>query len=128
MGRPLGSRNKKTLLLEAEAKAMLAGTADGPRAVPTLTRVMHWHLDRADRELAKPDGGDPAVIERAYAEARATAAILAPFQSPRLSAAAVGQVTKLTVIVKGGLPPRDTAANAPFEVPVPRPGLQILQK
>lgn len=110
MARPLGSRNKKTLLLEAEAKAMLAGTADGPRAVPTLTRIMRWHLERADAERAKPDGGDPAVIERAYAEARATAAILAPFQSPRLSAVAVGAVTKMIVEVKGGLPPRDTRA------------------
>ena len=110
MARPLGSRNKKTLLLEAEAKAMVAGTADGPRAVPTLSRVMRYYLDKADLELAKPDGGDPAVVERCLGEARATAAILAPFQSPRLSAVAVGAVTKMVVVVKGGLPPRDTRA------------------
>jgi hypothetical protein len=39
--------------------------------------------------------------------------MLPPYQSPRLSAVAVGQVTKMTVIVKGGLPPRMIEAPAP---------------
>jgi hypothetical protein len=43
---------------------------------------------------------------RAYAAlAMQAARDLAQYQSPKLSAVAVGQVTKLTVIVKGGLPP-----------------------
>jgi hypothetical protein len=108
-GRPLGSRNKKTLARLAEAAAVAAGAADGPKAIPSLTRILRWHLDRAAGELAKPSP-DPAIVSAAYAEARATAAILAPFQAPRLSAVALGQVTKMTVIVKGGLPPRDTRA------------------
>jgi hypothetical protein len=34
---------------------------------------------------------------------------VAQYQSPKLSAVAVGQVTKLVVVVKGGLPPRNTS-------------------
>jgi hypothetical protein len=109
-GRQLGSRNKKTLARLAEAAADAAGTADGPRAVPSLSRILRWWLERADREIAKGDAADPAVIERAYAEARTTAGILAAYQSPRLSAVALGQVSKMVVVVKGGLPPRDTRA------------------
>jgi hypothetical protein len=105
----LGSRNKKTLLLEAEAKAMLAATADGARALPTLSRIMNYFMAKGDAEAAKPDG-DPAVIEKAYGEARLAAIALAQYQAPRLSAVAVGQVTKLVVVVKGGLPPRNTRA------------------
>jgi hypothetical protein len=96
----------------AEAQAIAAGTADGPKAIPTLTRIMRWHLDRADAEMAKP-GGDDAIITAALAEARLTAAALAPYQSPRLSAVAVGQVTKMTVQVIGGIPARPKSAIAP---------------
>jgi hypothetical protein len=111
-GRPLGSRNKKTLARLAEAQAIAAGTADGPKAIPTLTRIMRWHLDRADAELAKPSP-DPAIISAAYTEARTTAIALAQFQAPKLSAVALGQVTKMTVVVKGGIPPRPlTQADA----------------
>ena len=109
MPRPLGSKNKKTLMLEAEAQAVLAGTANGVRAVPTLTRIMVWHLSRADSEIAKGDAADPAVIAASFSEARLTATVLAQYQSPRLSAVAVGQVTKMIVTVRGGLPPRDTS-------------------
>jgi hypothetical protein len=41
-----------------------------------------------------------------------TATALAQFQSPKLSAVAMGQVTKMTVIVKGGPPPRKIEAPA----------------
>jgi hypothetical protein len=113
-GRPHGSKNKKTLLREAEAAAAFAAAgAEGPKAVPTLTRVMRWFLDRADAEMAKPDGGDPAIISAALVEARTTAMALAQFQSPKLSAIAVGQVTKMTVIVEGGLPPRKLTVDDP---------------
>jgi hypothetical protein len=84
----------------------------GPKAIPSLTRILRWHLERADAELAKPDGGNPDVISQAYTEARSTAAILAPFQAPKLSAVALGRVQKMVVIVKGGLPPRQTEAPA----------------
>ena len=66
-GRPPGSRNKKTLARLAEAQAVAAGAPDGPKAIPTLTRIMRWHLDRADAELAKPSP-DPAIVSPAYAE------------------------------------------------------------
>ena len=109
MARPLGSKNRKTLLREAEAKAMLAGTAGGPKALPTMTRILKWHLDRADREQAKGADANPAIIEAAFAEARTTANMLLQFQVPKLSAVAVGAVTKMVVTVRGGLPPRDTS-------------------
>jgi hypothetical protein len=49
---------------------------------------------------------------RAYAALATQAARdLAQYQSPKLSAVAVGQV-KMTVIVKGGLPPRKIEASA----------------
>jgi hypothetical protein len=111
-GRAPGTRNRKTLARLAEAAAVAAGAADGPKAIPSLTRILRWHLERADAELAKPDGGNPDVISQAYTEARSTAAILAPFQAPKLSAVALGRVQKMVVIVKGGLPPRQTEAPA----------------
>jgi hypothetical protein len=49
-------------------------------------------------------------------QARATAAILAPFQAPRLSAVALGAVTKMEIVVRGGLPPRRTG---PASLPAP---------
>jgi len=67
-----------------------------------------WHLDRADAELAKPGGGDPAIISAALGEARTTAGILAAYQAPRLSSVAVGGFTKMIIEVVNGLPPRDT--------------------
>jgi hypothetical protein len=122
MGRPFGSRNKKTLARLAEAAADAAGTADSIRAVPSLSRILRWWLERADREIAKGDAADPAVIERAYAEARTTAGILAAYQSPRLSAVALGAVTKMIVEVKGGLPPRNTSSAPAIAPPVAESG------
>jgi hypothetical protein len=122
MGRPLGSRNKKTLLLEAEAKAMLAGTAAGAKALPTLSRIMNYFMARGDAEVAKPDG-DPAVIDKAYGEARLAAIALAQYQSPRLSAVAVGAVTKMIVEVRGGLPPRNTSPAQAITPPATEDGV-----
>jgi hypothetical protein len=45
---------------------------------------------------------------------------LAQYQSPKLSAVATGQVTKMTVVVKGGLPPRKIEASA---LPAPLSGV-----
>ena len=77
-GRQRGSKNKRTLALEAEAAAAVA--ADGnPRAVPALTAILKHYLDKVAAEKAKPDGGDEAVISAALMEARITAAALAPY-------------------------------------------------
>jgi hypothetical protein len=111
-GRQRGSKNKRTLALEAEAAAAVA--ADGnPRAVPALTAILKHYLDKVAAEKAKPDGGNEAVISAALMEARITAAALAPYQFPRLSAVAVGAVTKMTVQVVGGIPARKKSAIAP---------------
>jgi hypothetical protein len=111
-GRKPGSKNKRTLALEAEAAAAsITAAADvNPRAVPALTKILKYFLDQAAAEAAKERGGNPTIIAEMLREARATAAQLAPFQSPRLSAVAVGQVTKMVVVVKGGLPPRNTSS------------------
>jgi hypothetical protein len=109
-GRPLGSKNKSTLAREAEAAAAVA--ADGnPRAVRALTAILKHFMDKVAVEKAKPGGGDDAIISAALVEARITATALAKFQSPKLSAVATGQGTKMTVIVKGGLPPRKLVAD-----------------
>jgi hypothetical protein len=106
-GRKPGSKNKATLAREVEAAAAADG---GLRAVPSLTKILKFFLGQADAEAAKEGGGNPAIISAALVEARITAAALAPYQSPRLGAVAVGQSTKMTVVVKGGLPPRDTSS------------------
>jgi hypothetical protein len=90
--------------------------------VPALTRILKYFLDRADAEAAKEGGGNPTIVAEMLREARATAAQLAPFQSPRLSAVAVGPARTMTVIVKGGLPPRNTAIEAPA-LPAPPGGV-----
>jgi hypothetical protein len=89
--------------------------------VPALTRILKYFLDRADAEAAKKGGGDPTIVAEMLREARATAAQLAPFQSPRLSAVAVGPVRTMTVIVEGGLPPRNTGIESPT-LPAPTRG------
>ena len=48
-GRQRGSKNKRTLALEAEAAAAVA--ADGnPRAVPALTAILKHYLDKVAAE------------------------------------------------------------------------------
>jgi hypothetical protein len=122
MARTRGALGKKTLARLAQAKvAAGAADADAPRAVPSLTRILAWHLDRADKEIAKGDAGDPAVITAAFAEARLTAQILAQYQAPRLSAIAVGGIQRKIVEVVGGLAPRSIEPPAPLAlVPMPR--------
>jgi hypothetical protein len=48
---------------------------------------------------------------------------LAQFQSPKLAAVAMGQAAKMTVIVKGGLPPRDTRALPAIAPPATESGV-----
>ena len=68
-----------------------------------------------------PGGSNPDADEakfRAYAQlATQTARDLAQYQSPKLAAVAMGQVTKMTVVVRGGLPPRPEAPAVPALVP-----------
>jgi hypothetical protein len=47
---------------------------------------------------------------------------VAQYQSPKLSAVAVGQVTKLVVVVKGGLPPRNTSSLPATALPTAESG------
>jgi hypothetical protein len=64
-GRRPRSKNKATLRREAIITAGVAaidGSEVDPRAIPTLTRVMKYFLDRAEEEMRKKDGGDPKVI------------------------------------------------------------------
>jgi hypothetical protein len=87
-GRKPGSKNKATLAMEAAAAAALGGDAD-PRALPTLTRILRYFLDRAEAEASKAGGGDAKVVCEMLREARTTAAQLAPFQAPTFRAVAV---------------------------------------
>jgi hypothetical protein len=78
-----------------------------------------WHEEKRDGQVVRVND-NPNMDEdkfRAYAAlATQTARDLAQYQSPKLSAVAVGQVSKMTVIVKGGLPPRNTS-SAPAIAP-----------
>jgi hypothetical protein len=86
-GRKPGSKNKATLAMEAAAAAAVGGDAD-PRALPTLTKILRYFLDRAEAEASKPGGGDAKVVCDMLREARTTAAQLAPFQAPTFRAVA----------------------------------------
>jgi len=72
-----------------------------------------WHEEKRGGKVVRVND-NPNMDEdkfRAYnALAMHAARDLAPYQSPRLTAAAVGQVTKMVVTVRGGLPPRDTSS------------------
>jgi hypothetical protein len=87
-GRRPGSKNKATLALEAAAVAAVGGNAD-PHAVPTLSKIMKYFLDKADEEARKQGGGDVKVVCEMLREARTTAAQLAPYQAPTFRAVAV---------------------------------------
>lgn len=138
MARPKGSKNKKTLDREERARAELAAR-DLERMPGGVRRKLAKEKleDLADifagqaahyqnagwRSVQNVDGrvgkanNNPNYNEESYrywtAMYKDTLRDLAPYQSPRLSAVAVGTVTKMVVIVKGGLPPRDTSDPAP---------------
>jgi hypothetical protein len=99
-GRKPGSKNKATLAMEAAAAAALGGDADAAaaaalggdadaRALPTLTKILRYFLDRAEAEASRAGGGDAKVVCEMLREARTTAAQLAPFQAPTFRAVAV---------------------------------------
>jgi hypothetical protein len=83
-GRKPGSKNKATLAMEAAAAAAVGGDA-GPRALPTLTKILKYFLDRAEAEASKAGGGDAKVICEMLREAQTTAAQLRPPPSPDIS-------------------------------------------
>jgi hypothetical protein len=87
-GRKPGSKNKATLAMEAAAAAAVGGDAE-PRALPTLTKILRYFLDRAEAEASKAGGGDAKIVCEMLREARTTAAQLAPFQAPTFRAVAV---------------------------------------
>jgi hypothetical protein len=64
--------------MEAAAAGAVGGDAD-PRALPTLTKILRYFLDRAEAEVSKAGGGDAKVVCEMLREARTTAAQLAPF-------------------------------------------------
>jgi hypothetical protein len=103
-GRKPGAKNKATLAMEAAAAAALGGDAD-PRALPTLTKILRYFLDRAEAEASKAGGGDAKVVCEMLREARTTAAQLAPFQAPTFRAVAVSTPV-----------PQDKAQEEPSEI------------
>jgi hypothetical protein len=52
-GRKPGSKNKATPAMEAAAAAVVGGDAV-PRALPTLTKILRYFLDRAEVEAVVP--------------------------------------------------------------------------
>jgi len=103
-GRKPGSKNKATLVMEAAAEAAVGGDAD-PRALPTLSKILRYFLDRAEAEASKAGGGDAKVVCEMLREARTTAAQLAPFQAPTFRAVAVSTPV-----------PQDKAQDEPSDV------------
>jgi hypothetical protein len=85
-----------------------------------------WHEEKRGDQVVRVND-NPNMDEdkfRAYAaQAMHAARDLAPYQSPRLSAVAVGQVTKMVVTVKGGLPPRDTSSLPAIASPAAESGV-----
>jgi hypothetical protein len=146
MGRPKGSLNKATLerierakaeqqrqaeLDEAEAHAAVesvqaAAASRKPLARDVLEEMMllfrgHAVLHRQPSPGQPPNSNADEQKFWKYGMAAAQIARdLAQYQSPKLSAVATGQVTKMTVVVKGGLPPRKIEASA---LPAPLSGV-----
>jgi hypothetical protein len=140
MPRPKGSKNKVTLqreFIERERMNLIAAMPAHQRRKLAKERVEEfankfsdlaeiygpypeWRVE-GDRKV----NANPNYNEESYRYYSALAARtfldLAQFQSPKLSAIAVGQVSKMVVVVKGGLPPRDTT-TAPA-LPAPENGV-----
>jgi hypothetical protein len=136
MGRPKGAKNKTTIARaaawEREMASRRAGLAKAPPlAKERLEELCNIFADRAAKHqpgewlsVVQQEGKPPVRVnsnpdysEEQYrywiGQYRDTLRDLAPYQSPRLSAVAVGQATKMTVVVKGGIPPRPlTQADA----------------
>jgi hypothetical protein len=121
-GRKLGVPNKATIERREQARiaeenaAMTVGSKPlDPIAGKMLAREVLEDFMVRFRRMALfhevlADGSNPNADEgkfRCYARlATETARDLAQYQSPKLTAVAMGQVTKVTVTVIGGLPPR----------------------
>lgn len=129
-GRKFGIPNKATIERREQARIDVENAAAGtsgdvaeaatvPRkklAKDILEEFMYLFAGMATfYKMASPsEAPNPNADERKFRDyamlATQTARDLAPFQSPKLSAVAVGQVRKMVVVVKGGLPPRDTSS------------------
>jgi len=146
MGRPKGSKNKKTIALEnqriVEQHEREMSLAAGRRvaiklpadrleeignvygALMAYYQPLAWRLvQRADGKVERVNENpnyDEARFDKYAEKAKQAFAEVAPYRQPRLSAVAVGQVTKKTVTVVGGLPPRKLAPPAPVVALVPK--------
>jgi hypothetical protein len=142
MGRPKGAKNKITREREARVQSEIAarelGTGYSRKKLAkermeelmdvALGNVTHyqnrgWHMAQQADGTMKLANINPSYNEEAFrfwwGAAQRCSADLSQYQSPRLSAVAVGQVTKMEIVVKGGLPPRNTKAmpvQAPADV------------
>ena len=83
MGRPKGSRNKRTLLREAEQHvgSLYIKVLDSQCVIETAMR--HFFI-RA--EMGKNSGRRADEVDQDYRQAAALAALAAPYRHPRLSA------------------------------------------
>jgi hypothetical protein len=84
MGRPKGSRNKRTLLREAEqhvGSVYIDQVLDSQYVIETAMR--HFFI-RA--EMGKNSGRRADEVDQDYRQAAALAALAAPYRHPRLSA------------------------------------------
>jgi hypothetical protein len=88
MGRPKGSRNKRTLLREAEQHvgSLYIKVLDSQYVTETAMRhffIRHFFI-RA--EMGKNSGRRADEVDQDYRQAAALAALAAPYRHPRLSA------------------------------------------
>jgi hypothetical protein len=81
MGRPRGSRNKRTLLREAEQQVGSKYTDQVLDSIYVIEQAMQHFFLRA-----KNAGRKQADVDDDYRQAAALAALVAPYRHPRLSA------------------------------------------
>jgi hypothetical protein len=84
MGRPRGSRNKRTLLREAEQNVGSKYTDQVLDSIYVIEQAMQHFFLRA-----KNTGRKQAEVDDDYRQAAALAALVAPYRHPRLSAVKV---------------------------------------
>lgn len=82
-GRKAGIKSKIT---KARTEKVIKLLASGSTPLDAMLRKMNWHLGKADREIAKGNAADMAVVEAALDKADEAAKGAAPYTHPRLAA------------------------------------------
>lgn len=146
MGRPKGAKNKATIEREIRAQAEAAGQFARETGMPKRGELARDRLlERAKIYIGlaafyQSTGWDTQIVDGArvavnrnpnfnqaeykYWTLRADALDkeLCQYESPKLSAVAVGEVRKIEVVVHGGLPPRSN--GPPPAVPAIAPPMR----